>query len=56
MSELVEHLARVQAIADRARNFQSKEGSDPKAFSKTVVQDLGDLAEAVAELIRRSGA
>lgn len=50
----MEHLARVEAIADRARNFRSKEGADPKEFSKTVLEDLGDLARAVAELIRRS--
>ena len=45
----------MQEIADRARDFQGHEGSDPKAFTKLVVEDLGDLAEAVAELIKRSG-
>lgn len=56
MSELSEHLARVQEIAARARDFQANEASDPKAFSKTVVGDLADLAEAVAELIKRADA
>lgn len=54
MSELNEHLARVEDIATRARDFQANEGSDPKAFSKAVVQDLGALADAVSELIKRS--
>jgi hypothetical protein len=55
VSELRDHLVRVQEIADRARDFQGHEGADPKAFTKVVVEDVGDLAEAVAELIRRSG-
>ena len=54
MSELNEHLARVQDIAARARAFQANEGSDPKAFSKTVVEDLGALAETVSALIKRA--
>lgn len=54
MSELNEHLARVAEIAARARDFQANEGSDPKAFSKTVVQDLGVIADAVSELIKRT--
>lgn len=49
------HLARVQDIADRAKDFHIAEGSDPKAFSRTVVEDLRDLAEAVAELLRQAG-
>lgn len=56
VSELRDHLARVQEIVDRARAFRSDEGADPKAFSRSVVEDLGDLAEAVAELLRRTGA
>lgn len=55
VSELCEHLARVQDIATRARAFQANEASDPtKAFSRSVVEDLGALAEAVAELIKRA--
>lgn len=54
MSELNEHLARVEDIATRARDFQTDEGSDPKAFSRTLVQDLGALADAVRELIKRA--
>lgn len=54
MSELNEHLAQVQDIATRARDFQANEGSDPKTFSKTVVEDLGALADAVSELIKRA--
>lgn len=54
MSELNEHLARVAEIAARARDFQANEGPDPKAFSKTVVQDLGVIADAVSELIKRT--
>lgn len=54
MSELNEHLSRVQDIATRTRAFRANEASDPKAFFKTVVEDLGVLAEAVSELIRRS--
>lgn len=54
MSELDEHLARVQDIASRARDFQTTEASDPKAFSETVVADLATVAEAVTELIKRA--
>ena len=54
VTELNEHLARVQDIATRARTFQANEASDPKAFSKSVVEDLGALAEAVTELIERA--
>lgn len=54
MSELNEHLSRVQDIATRARAFQADEASNPKAFSKAIVEDLGALAEAVSELIKRS--
>ncbi len=54
VSELNEHLARVQDIATRARAFQANEASDPKAFSKSVVEDLGALADAVTELIKRA--
>jgi len=54
VGELNEHLARVQEIATRARDFQANEASDPKAFSKSVVEDLGVLADAVSELIKRA--
>ena len=54
MSELDEHLVRVQEIATRTRAFQVNEGSDPKEFSKTVVEDIGALADGVAELIRHA--
>lgn len=54
MSELHEHLERVQDIARRASAVRDKEASDPKAFSKTVVEDLGVLAAAIAELIKRA--
>lgn len=54
MRELDEHLARVQDIASRTRDFRMDEASDPKAFSKSVVDDLGVLAEAIAELIKRA--
>lgn len=54
VSELNEHLDRLQDIATRARAFQANEASDPKAFSKTVVEDLGALAEAVIRLIKRA--
>jgi hypothetical protein len=54
MSELNEHLDQVQDIAARARDFQANEASDPRAFSRAVVQDLGVLAAAVAELIKRA--
>jgi len=54
MSQIHEHLARVQGIATRARQFHADEPSDPKAFAATVVEDLGDLAAAVAELIKRA--
>lgn len=53
MTDLNEHLVQVQDIAARAYEFQTNEGSDPKAFSKRVVSDLAILAEAVAELIKR---
>ena len=53
VSELNEHLARVQDIAIRGRAFQANEASDPKAFSKSLVEDLA-LAEAVTELIKRT--
>lgn len=53
VSQLNEHLVRVQDIATRARDFRTSEASDPKAFSKTLVGDLAALAEAVAELIKR---
>jgi hypothetical protein len=52
--ELSESLARVEEIASRARDFQVNEASDPKAFSKSVVEDLGVLADAVSELIKRA--
>lgn len=55
MSELNDYLVGVQDIASRARDFRADEASDPKEFSKQVVADLGVLAEAVAELIRRAG-
>ena len=55
MSELKDHLARVQDIADRARAFQAKEASDPKAFLATLVEDLGVLADAVSLIIQREG-
>lgn len=54
VSDLNEHLRRVQDIADRAGGFQASEASDPKAFSKQVVDDLGTLAAAVTELIKRA--
>ena len=54
VSELNEHLARVHDIAARARAFQANEASAPKAFSKSLVEDLGALAEAVTELIKRA--
>ncbi|WP_448002732.1 hypothetical protein [Agromyces bauzanensis] len=54
MSEFHEHLSRVQDIATRARNFQADEASGMKAFSRSVVEDLGALADAVSELIRRA--
>lgn len=53
MSGLESYLVKVQDIAARASDFQAKEGSDPQAFSKTVVADLAVLAEAVSELIKR---
>ena len=56
MSGLNGHLARVQDIAARARDFQANEPSDPKAFSRTVVEDLGALADALSELIKRTEA
>ena len=56
MSELNEHLERVVNIAARVRDFQANDASDPRAFSKTIVQDLGALADAVAELIKRAQA
>lgn len=55
VSELNDYLVGVQDIASRARDFRADEASDPKEFSKQVVADLGVLAEAVAELIRRAG-
>ncbi|MBT2521820.1 hypothetical protein [Arthrobacter sp. ISL-28] len=55
MSELSGHLSRVQDIIARTRNFQVNEASDPKEFSRTIVEDVGALAEAVSELIKRSG-
>ncbi|MBT2585377.1 hypothetical protein [Arthrobacter sp. ISL-95] len=54
MSELRGHLLQVQDIIARTRNFQVDEASDPKEFSKTIVEDVGALAEAVSELIKRS--
>ncbi|WP_313539940.1 hypothetical protein [Leifsonia aquatica] len=54
MSQLNEHLARVQDIATRAQAFRANEASDPKEFSRAVVEDLGALAEAVSELIKRT--
>lgn len=54
VSDLNEHLSRVQDIADRASEFQANEASDPKAFSKAVVDDLGALAAAVSELIKKA--
>lgn len=52
--ELNEHLARVQDIVTRTSNFQFNEASDPKEFSQSVVEDLGVLAEAVSELLKRT--
>jgi hypothetical protein len=52
--ELKEHLARLQDIVARTRDFQINEASDPKAFSQSVVEDLGVLADAVSELIKRA--
>lgn len=54
MSQLDEHLARMKDIETRARDFRANEASDPKAFSRSVVEDLGALAAAVGELIRRA--
>ncbi|WP_157803030.1 hypothetical protein [Compostimonas suwonensis] len=54
MSDLNEHLARVQDVVARARDFRSDEGSNPKEFSRTVVEDLAVLADAVTELIKRA--
>ncbi|MBH0084344.1 hypothetical protein [Salinibacterium sp. SWN167] len=54
MSELDEHLARMSDISSRANSFKVNEASDPKAFSKTVVEDLGMLADAIGALIKRS--
>lgn len=54
MSELSGHLSRVQEIIARTRNFQVNEASDSKEFSRTLVEDVGALAEAVSELIKRS--
>jgi len=53
MNQIHEHLARVQDIATRARQLLADEPSDPKAFTAAIVEDLGDLAAAVAELIER---
>jgi hypothetical protein len=55
VSEVTDYLRGVQDIAARARDFLADEASDPKEFSKQVVADLGVLAEAVAELIKRAG-
>lgn len=52
MSELNMYLARIQDIAARARSFQANEGSDPKEFSRAVVEDLGTIADAIIELIK----
>lgn len=54
MSELNKHLERVQGIAARARAFEANQAADPKAFSRSLVEDLGALAEAVIELIKRA--
>ena len=54
VSNLNEHLSRVQDIADRRSEFQANEASDAKAFSKAVVDDLGALAAAVSELIKKA--
>ncbi len=54
VSQFEEHLARIQDIAARAREFRANDASNPKTFSKTVVEDLGALAEAVADLIARA--
>lgn len=54
MSELKKLLAQVQDIAARTKDFQADEASDPKAFSKSVVEDLGTLAHAVSVLIKRA--
>ncbi|QQD76372.1 hypothetical protein I8920_00920 [Curtobacterium sp. YC1] len=54
MTREQEQLARVQDIATRARQFDRNEPSDPKAFAATIVADLGELADAVAELIKRA--
>lgn len=54
VSELEEHLANVRDIAARARSFDPKEFSDPRAFSQTIVEDLATIAEAVSELITRA--
>lgn len=54
MSRNQEQLARVQDIAARAQQFNRNEPSDPRAFAATIVADLGELAEAVAALIKRA--
>ena len=54
VNEFNDHLARMQDIAARARDFRTDEGSNSKEFSRTVVEDLGALAEALSELIRRT--
>ena len=56
VSELSDHLGRVRHIAERAPNFRRSQTSDPGAFSRAVVTDLGVLAEAVTELIERTEA
>jgi hypothetical protein len=53
--ELTDYLSDVEDIAARARDFRADEPSDPKKFSKQVVADVGVLAGAVAELIKRAG-
>lgn len=53
MSELDNHLRLVQDIAKRTRDFHPIESSNPKNFSKSLVEDLATLADAVSALIER---
>ncbi len=43
----------MQEIAARARDFQTNDASDPKEFSRSVVEDLRALADAISYLIKR---
>ncbi|WP_375430997.1 hypothetical protein [uncultured Friedmanniella sp.] len=53
MSTSEEYIARMQEIAARARDFQTNDASDPKEFSRSVVEDLRALADAISYLIKR---